>query len=169
MTDHLTRIRDALDRYSQSNRIPAIEEPANDFEVAVNEWDELDQLQKEIKKLLKALSEDEAAKRKGLAESLSAYFATDLKEGVNSYALSSGQKLKLTHKITRTVEPSMIEVARKAYEAVAGGAGTTPFDDLLRVKYELQVTPFRKLDPEATNAVSRMIVAKPATPMLEVD
>ena len=169
MTDHLSRIRDALDRYSQSNRAPAVEEPQNDFEVAVNDWADNKELVDEIKKLLKPLEAEERRQRESIAVSLASYFGADHKEGVNTYELSNGRNLKYTRKVSRSVEVSMIPAAREAYNAIAGGAGTTAFDDLLRTKYELQVTPFRKLGPEEANAVSRMIVSKPAAPTLEVD
>lgn len=166
MTDHLTRIRDALDRYSLVNRQPAVDEPANDFEKAVNDWDEAFDLLQKLKSMLKPLEASERQMRDGIADSLKAHLKDNLKEGVNSYELSNGRVLKLNHKVNRTVVASMIPAAREAYKEAGGDKS---FDDLLRVKYELQIAPWRKLDNETQTAVSRMIVSKLAAPTLEVD
>lgn len=173
MREHLDRITGALQRVSESNWSPAIEDPANDFEVSVNDWREQQALIADIKKLLRPLEEDERAARDAIAASLRTYFGAELKEGVNTYSLSNGRKLKMGHKIDRKIDESMVDVARDAYrKALEDPANWGPeksFDELLRIKYELAVAPFKKLSTAAATAVSRMIVAKPAAPTLEVD
>ena len=104
--------------------------------------------------------------RDGIATSLNAYFADKLKEGVNNYALSNGRKLKYTYAVDRKIDSGHVQVARDAYALTDA---TAPFDDLLRVKYELAKTPWKKLDGEAALAASRMITSKPAAPVLVVD
>lgn len=164
--DHLSRIIDALSWYQQGNRQPAIPEPTDDFERFVNSWEEMKALQDEIKALLKPLDADERKARDAIAESLRGFFGDKLKEGVNNYELSNLRKLKFTHKVDRKIEPSLIPVARAAYEKTKPDQS---FDDLLRVKYELAAAPFKKLQGEAATAVSRMLVTNVAAPTLEVD
>lgn len=171
-SEHLSRLIKALTEYRDSNRRPAIDEPGNDFEKVVNDHYQLDMLMAEVKKAMKPLETDERKIRDGIAASLNAYYRADgrtLNEGVNNYELTNGRKLKYTYAVERKIEPSMIAVARAKFEAAGDKLGT--FDDVLRVKYELEAKPWKKLinGGEAFLACSEMIVAKDKAPTLEVD
>lgn len=171
MKDHLQRIADALERYGMMNHQPAVDEPANDFEKIVNEYAALQAMIEEVKSLLKPAEAAERRLRDGIADSLRAFYGVDLKEGMNSYELSNGRFVKFTHKVDRKIEPSMVVAAREGYDAAPDKPAGVAFDDLLRVKHELAATPFKKLaaGSAASNAVSRMIVAKFAAPTVKVD
>ena len=169
MKDDLIRIAEAIDCYAILNHRPVVDEPANDFERTVNEHAELVAAIAEIKGLLKPLETAERKLRDGLAESLKTWLGENLKEGVNTYELSNLVKLKFENKIDRKIEISEIENARSAYDAIAGGAGTLSFDELLNTKYELAKSQYNKIGDEAKHAVSRMIVSKPAAPVVRVD
>lgn len=166
MLEQLNRIVDALQNYAQQNHQPAVEEPANDFERFVNEWYDLQQLHEKIKDLIKPLAAAERKGRDGISESLVAFFGDGLKEGVNNYEMSNDRKLKYNHSIGREVDTAQIAVAREAY---AKAGGTVAFDDLLRVKYELDKRSYNKLGAKELKAVSRMLVTKPKAATLEVD
>lgn len=153
----------ALEKEARSNFPPAIEEPANDFESAVNKYADIVDLQELVKKLMKPVNDEERAQRDAISESLRAHFGDKLKEGVNDYKLSNGRKLKLTHKIDRKIDESSIEIARDAY------TGEIAFDDILRKKYELSKRDFDKLTYADELAISRMIVSKLAASTLKVD
>ena len=168
-SEHLVRILGELKEYQKSNKRPAVDEPANDFEQVVNAHDHLAGLLEQVKKSLKPLELAERTMRDGIAASLIAYFGTKLNEGVNNYILSNMRKLKFTHKVERKIEPSMVAVARAKFDAAGDKLGS--FDDVLRIKYELEAKPWKKLvkGGEAYMACSEMIVSKPAAPVLEVD
>lgn len=168
-TTHLSNILDALNTYNRSNKRPAIDEPANDFETAVVAHNHLANLIDEVKKALKPVELEERTLRDGIAKSLDVHFGTTLAEGVNSYVLSNMRKLKYTRKVERKIEMSMVAVARNKFDTAADKVGA--FDDVLRVKYELDAKAWKKLvtGGEAFKACSEMIVAKPAAPVLEVD
>jgi hypothetical protein len=171
MQDHLKRIAEALERYGMMNHQPAVDEPANDFEKVVNEHAALQAMLEEVKSLLKPAEAAERRLRDGIADSLRAFYGVDLKEGVNNYELSNGRFVKFTHKVDRKIESSMVVAAREAYEAAPDKPAGVAFDDLLRVKYELTATPFKKLasGSAASTAVSRMLVTKFAAPSVKVD
>lgn len=167
--DHLSRIIQGLQLFQQQNRSPVVEEPAQAFEKAVNDWHSMQQLVQEVKKLLKPLEAEERKARDGIAESLATFYGADLKEGVNNYELSNLRVLKYTHKVDRKIDNGLVAVAREAYTQ-ADDKPELPFDDLLRVKYELAATPYKKVTgPNAKLAVSRMITSKPAAPTLTVE
>jgi len=167
MTDHITRIAKGLDDYQLLNRQPAVEEPANEFEKSVNALAELQNLRAKIASLTKALDVDEKRLREGVAASLTAYFAANLKEGTNNYELSNGRFVKFGHKVDRKIDESMLTVARADYAAATGV--DKPFDDLLRVKYELAAAPYKLLTAAQRHAVSRMMTTKNASPTVVID
>jgi len=170
MNDQIDRIIAALQNYKAQNHQQVIDEPANDFEKATNEWESLQALQQHVKQAIKPLAFIELEKRNAIAASLAHHFGDGLKEGVNNYMLSNGRKLKYKHSISRIIDQAAIGQAREGYVAAADTPDVA-FDDLLRVKYELAVAPYKKVQgsPEAATAVSRMIISKPAAPALEVD
>lgn len=167
--EHLTRILADLSFYETSNKRPAIDEPGNDFEVVVNAHDQLAALLAELKKTMKPLETEERTMRDGIAESLIKFFGAKLNDGVNNYLLTNLRKLKYTHKVKRSIEDSMIAVARAKFEAASDKVGA--FDDVLRVKHELDTKAWKKLAAggEAFKACSEMIVAKTEAPVLEID
>lgn len=119
--------------------------------------------------IAKTLTAHEMVMRKAL---FAATF-TAPKEGVNTFTLASGTKLKATHKVTRTIDESQIALARSEYELV--NDRPVAFDELLKTSYELVTSAFRKLEPAdgeppspAFLAASRMIVTKAGAPTLEV-
>jgi hypothetical protein len=167
----VTKLIEGLEALRAANRRPAVDEPANPFEEAVNEYDDLKDVISEVEALLKPLKTIEREKRDGIADSLRQYFGAKLKEGVNNYPLSNGRKLKFTHAVERKVDAAMVEVARQQYEAADDKPAGQTFDDLLRVKYELAKTPWKKLlnGGAASVAFSRCLETKFAASKLEVD
>lgn len=113
---------------------------------------------------IKELSTLEHAMRKAMVD---VAFPTP-KEGVNDRVLADGRKLKATVKITRGINEAMIPLARSEYALL--NDAPVEFDTLLKVKYELSVSAFRKLAGHsgALAAVSRMVTSKPAMPSVEV-
>ena len=170
--NHLDRIVEVLRAYSGRNNTLAIDEPANDFERSVNELHDLQALIAEIKAAMKPAEAIERKQRDAIAESLDEYFGDQLKEGVNTYELSNGRKLKYTATKSRAIDTPQIAIARKAFEADADGVPVAlTFDSLLRVKYELDKKAFNELSkyPSVTSAISRMIITKAAACKIEVD
>lgn len=119
-----------------------------------------------VAKAAKALSALEMTMRKGL-------FATCFphpKEGTNNYKLPDGRTLAGNYKITRNIDETQVQLARSEYDLV--NDRPVLFDELIKTKVELVTASFRKLEAnregEAYKAASRMIVAKPGAPSLEV-
>lgn len=154
--------------YESSNKRPAIDQPANDFEKAVNDWNELQELQEAVKDAMKLINTNERTLRDGLASSLALYFGDKLKEGTNNFTLSNGRKLKYTHKIERKITESELKNAKEAY-ATAADASDPDFDKLLRLKYELDKKAWDGITDQAAKAFSLCMTAKPAAPTLAVD
>lgn len=146
----------------------AIEEPANEFESAVNDWYALRKQIADLKAKLKPLESAERKQRDAIAESLRTYFADRLKEGVNNYELSNGRKLKLTHKVDRKLEVSMLALAREEYGRANDTDGLA-FEDVIEMRPSLNLSNYRKVGSVAATALSHMITSKLAAPTLEVD
>jgi len=170
MDDRVSRLLSALEMYGLANHRQAVEEPADDFERAVNDHNDLQAFIAEVKDLLKPHETEERTKRDALTVSLNSYFGSKLKEGVNTYTLSNGRKLKYTYKVDRKVDNAQVAVARAAFDESADKPAGMVFDDMLRVKYELADAPYKKVTGEAAKlAVSRMLVTKAAASTLTVD
>lgn len=169
-SDHVMRINTALAHYTETNHRPAVDEPANDFEVAVNELHEMQTLLQAMKAIMKPLEADEKEMRQAMADSLIAHFGEGLKEGMNDYELSNRRKLKFKHGVSRSIDAGMIAGARKAYSET-GEPTPVAFDDLLRPKYDLDKTQWKKLlkGSAAFNAFAQCMTAKPSSPSIEVD
>lgn len=120
-----------------------------------------------IEAKLKPLKAKELEMRKAIAASLDTALGEARVEGVNRFPMQDGRTLKYSYKVDRKIEESEIANAREKYSK----QNDTPvtFDQLLRVKYELSKRDWDKLPDAAKKAVSRMIVAKPATPSLEIE
>ena len=148
------------------------------FEQYVDRWDSLRAkaaaltaqkaaLTKDIDAELKTLAETEMAMRKAIAESVRTALGDSLKEGVNRFDMADGRRLKFTYAVTRAIDESQIAVAKDAYAKVNDAPVT--FDQLLRVKYELEKKEWNKLGAGGKLAVSAMVTAKPAAPTLEIE
>jgi hypothetical protein len=116
-----------------------------------------------VKAVAKLLADYEMSQRKTL------FYHTfpAPKEGANTFDLADGRKIKATHKINRTILEDQIGAARQAYSEL--NDRPVDFEDLLKVKYDLVVAPFRKLEGPALLAVSRMVNAKDGAPDLKVE
>ena len=115
------------------------------------------------------LAATEMTMRKAIANNVVTSLGDNLKEGVNNWNMSNGRSLKLTHKVDRKIDEAQIAMAREEYAKVNDSDGVT-FDQLLRVKYELAVAEFRKIEDKvgAALAVSRMLVSSTPAPVLEL-
>lgn len=117
----------------------------------------------QLKDTIQHLQAEERALREGL---FSGTFPSP-REGVNSYDLPDGTVLKGTYVINRKLKEdaykenwSKIVQAAKIPSAVA--------TKLIRTKYELSVTPYKKLDEEQRKAVDGILEIKPGLPKLEL-
>jgi len=116
------------------------------------------------------IAEVELTMRKTITDSLKVSLGAKLTEGVNNVPLENGRSLKMTNKIDRKVDEASISMSREEYAKTNDNDGVT-FDQLLRVKYELNITEFRKIEkkPGAFMAASRMLVTtSPPQPPLEL-
>lgn len=169
MPTDVRRIIEALERWEMQNHRPAVDEPANEFEKIVNEHADLQALIAEVKAVLKPTETAERKLRDGIADSLRAFYGDSIKEGVNNYELSNARTLKFDNKIKREIDVAHVTNAREAFDTADDVPAGTTFDSLLRVKYELNKTPWKKLGPNATHAFSRCMVTKHEAPGVKVD
>lgn len=149
------------------------------FTEYVDAWDELvarrEKLVKEkaaltasIDKALKEITDSEMTMRKSIAQAVKDALGEQAKEGVNRYSLPDGRRLKLTLKTTREIDQTQITNAREKFSEVNDTSGVT-FDELLRIKYELEKREWNKLNEGEKLAVSRMVTTKDAAPVVEFD
>jgi hypothetical protein len=139
----------------------------NEFEKYVAEWDSLVGQIEQIKKQLKPLTDKEMEMRKSIHSSVCAALGDNLKEGTNTYTMPSGRKLKIVNNFKREIEVSMIPTAREAFSKL--NDTSVSFDQLLRVKYELEKRAWSSLSDAAKRAVSTMISTRPDTPQISLD
>lgn len=126
-----------------------------DFLEYVKDWEQ-------VAAAAKALKDYEMKMRKAIA---STGFPAPA-EGTNTLDLADGRTLVLTHKIDRKIDETQIALARSEYALI--NDRPVEFDDLLKVKHELVISAFRKVDLEtpAGLTVSRMLIAKAGSPTL---
>lgn len=138
------------------------------FEDYVDAWDDLCGRISELNKKLAPLKAAEMTKRKAIRDSVRAAMGSSWKEGTNHFTLRDGRVLKINNKIKREIEDGEVETCREAYELLNDRPVT--FDELLRIKRELDKANFKKLDAEseAERVVSRMIVAKEEAPEVTI-
>lgn len=117
-----------------------------------------------VKDIAKALSDLEKKMRVALFQ---ATFPNP-EEGTNTFELQDGRKLKATHKINRSIDETQIALARSEFALL--NEPPVVFDDLLKTKFELVTSAYRKLEPDTQpfKIASRMITSKPGTPALEL-
>lgn len=137
------------------------------FEDYVKTWDNLVGRITQAKKDLKLLTDSEMVMRKGIAGSVGAAMTGGLKEGVNTFPMPDGRKLKVTRKVKREIDEALIGPTREAYALL--NDNPVVFDTLLRVKYELAKAEWDKLEGEAALVVSRMITSKDESPTVVLD
>jgi hypothetical protein len=93
----------------------------------------------------------------------------ELKEGVNKYTHPvTGKTLKVTRTIKREIDVGLVQHSRDLFGQVNETPGAS-FDDLLRLKYELDKRAWKKLGDAHLVAVSHMVTAKEQAPKLEWD
>lgn len=131
------------------------------FDEYVDEW-------QKIKREAKALADKEMQMRKAIAASVAAAQPGGLlKEGVNNLTTPNGRKLKITHKINRSLQEAEFGPARANFNSI--NDRPCDFDDLLKVEYKLVVSQFRKLEGPALAAFSDVMTAKDGAPEIVVE
>jgi len=136
------------------------------FEEYVSQWDDLVGQIAALKKQLKPLTDGEMAMRKAIVKSVAEALGSDWKEGTNTFKLADGRVLKIGYKLTREVAAAELPAAREEYALL--NDAPVAFDDLLRVKYELDLREFRKLEGQAAKVFSRVVTTKEAAPEVEI-
>lgn len=138
------------------------------FAEYVDRWDALVAEINKQKKETKRLTTLEMEMRKGIAASIASTKPDKvLEEGINKHVMPDGRTLKITRKIKREIDEAQIVHTRTLYGEL--NSTTVTFDELLRTKYELSVTAFRKLEPEHAVIISRMITSKDESPEVVLD
>lgn len=132
-------------------------ETATTFDQFVVQWSQ-------IKSAAKILSDLEMKMRKAIAASA---FPNPV-EGTNNLTSPEGRQVKLVHKISRTVDESQIALARSEY--ILLNDRPVEFDDLLKVKYDLVTSAYKKLEPSTPPflTVARMLTVKAGAPTITV-
>ena len=84
-------------------------------------------------------------------------------EGTNKHELMEGWQLKATYPYTRALDQTKCEALLKNFKK-------QKLDDLIKVKYELNVTDYKKLaEDDVTKAVlDAIMTTKPGAPALEL-
>jgi len=132
----------------------------------VDDWDALVAKIEVLKTEMKPLAAKEMEMRKAIVESVDT--AQKIKEGANKFLLADMRKLKIVQKINRTIDVPAIEATRALFAEQKDTGGVT-FDELLRVKYELEKREFDKLPEGAALIASRIVITKSAAPELGFD
>lgn len=136
------------------------------FEQYVEQWDALVAKIEAIKKELKPLTDAEMPMRRAIHASVQAALGDLWKEGMNTYVMPDGRKLKVDNPIERLIEVPMITSTREAYALL--NDKSVAFDDLLRTKYELDKASFNKLSDNARRVIQGMLSTKPGTPTVKL-
>jgi len=107
---------------------------------------------------LSRLKEEEMCLRKEIFAA--AFIAAT--EGANKLVLQGGWELKATVPYTRTLDQTKVaELLKELKKAKAPSS-------LIKTKYELSVTDYKKLDDEIRSLVDSILTTKPGTPALEL-
>jgi hypothetical protein len=97
-----------------------------------------------------------------MRDSVRAALGDKFKEGMNNWPLTDGRVLKINCKIDRKIADSELETAKKEYGMLNDVPCT--FDELLRIKYELDKKNFNKLTGPAYKAFSRAVITSEQAP-----
>jgi hypothetical protein len=84
-------------------------------------------------------------------------------EGTNTIELPTGERLRLTHKLTRSLDegamPAVAEQLRKH--------GVSP-DNLVKWSPKLDTREYRRLDDETRHIMDQCLITKPGSPTLDI-
>lgn len=137
------------------------------FEEYVSEWDALAGEKAKLEKKLKPIKDREIAMRKEIVAGLVQTMGDQVKEGVNKFVLPDGRTLKFNYKLERKVDEALLPAVKEEYAAL--NSATVPFDDLLRVKYEIDKRSFNKLADAALLTFSKMVTTRETSPELTIE
>lgn len=135
---------------------------ANTFEEYVDEWDVLVGKIKKAEAELKPLKDLEKQMRLAIVEAAKKAAGSTWKEGTNTLVLADERKLKINYKLDRKIDEGSMQDARDEFAKLNDTPCT--FDEIFRVKHELDKKNYSKLGSGALTAVSRCLVTKEATP-----
>jgi hypothetical protein len=105
-------------------------------------------------------------KEQALRKEVSAMFFPDPVEGVNTIELPSGWKLKLTHKIDRKIDETVLQAVLT--ELRSKGIN---FDTVVNMKPELATKTYKAMmisNKEAVKVFDTCLTIKPASPTMEL-
>ena len=103
------------------------------------------------------------AKELALRKKVFTSFLAEPKEGTNYVELSNGWRLKLTHKLNRTVD----EAALPAVADLLKSKGVS-IDTLVDYKPSLKLAVYRELADENKHLFDQALIMKPSTPTVEM-
>ena len=112
-----------------------------------------------IVKELKALKKTESVLRKRIS---SFYFPTP-DEGTNTHDLGGGFNLKLTSKLTRSIDEALLQAHKLEFVDF-----DIDVDKLIKLKPSLVLSQYKKLSDKQTLIFDQVLTIKPATPALEI-
>ena len=112
-----------------------------------------------IVKELKALKKTESVLRKRIS---SFYFPTP-DEGTNIHDLGGGFNLKLTSKLTRSIDEALLQAHKLEFVDF-----DIDVDKLIKLKPSLVLSQYKKLSDKQTLIFDQVLTIKPATPALEI-
>ena len=125
----------------------------------LKEWDTIKQQIAEIEAPLKPLKERESLIRKELAT----HFQDVVEGSKNVIPLANGFSLKLTHKVSRSVDETAFKALHKDLVEAK-----VPMDILFREVHELEKAVYSKLPAESKTLVDQVLLAKPDAPTIEL-
>lgn len=109
-----------------------------------------------------------SAREMELRKALFAGAFPDPKEGTNKITLADGVIFSATHKINRTVDTNLTAVGLAIAELTKLGNNEITPDDIFKVRYDLGVGPYKKLDARARAIVDKVVTSKPGAPTIEL-
>jgi hypothetical protein len=98
-----------------------------------------------------------------LRKKIFGYFFQAPTEGVNDFPMSEGWVMKGTYKIDRKVKEDLLTQYGEELKAAK-----LPMKDLIRMKPELSVSAYKKLNDEQRNVFDKVLEIKPGAPSLEI-
>lgn len=104
------------------------------------------------------------AKELALRKKVFASFLAEPKEGTNYVELGNGWRLKLTHKLSRTVD----EAALPAVAELLLESKGVYIDTLVDYKPSLKLAVYRELSDENKQVFDQALIMRPSTPTVEM-